>query len=66
MIEIEKGCFLRLFNRGGYVLKFAMDFPYAFKSSADIASGVDNTSRREITYCSCRERRPFKFPLKPL
>ena len=25
MTEIEKGCFLSLFNRGGYVLNFTTD-----------------------------------------
>ena len=38
MTEIEKGCFLRLFNRGGYVLDFTTDSFYAFtKSSVGVA-----------------------------
>ena len=60
MTEIEKGSFLRLFNRGGYVLNFTTDLSYAFKKSdVDIASRVHNASRREAAYCPCRERRPF-------
>ena len=38
MTEIEKGCFLRLFNRGGYVLNFTTDSFDAFtKSSVGVA-----------------------------
>lgn len=66
MTEIEKGCFLRLFNRGGYVLNFTTDSSYAFKKSdVDIASRADNAPRKETAYCPCRERRPFSSP-KPL
>ena len=38
MTEIEKGCFLRLFNRGGYVLNFTTDsFDIFTKSSIGVA-----------------------------
>lgn len=60
MTEIEKGRFLRLFNRGGYALNFTTDSSYAFKKNdVDIASRADNASRRKTAYCPCRERRPF-------
>lgn len=38
MTEIEKGCFPRLFNRGGYVLNFTTDsFDTFTKSSVGVA-----------------------------
>lgn len=38
MTGIEKGCFLRLFNRGGYVLNFTTDsFDTFTKSSVGVA-----------------------------